>query len=72
MTTPKWFQCGFCFAQRLGLEPVHGDDPCPWKIAEVEATLAALASQQASYERQGFAMNDMTSMLKKMTGQDDD
>lgn len=69
---PQWFTCGYCHLQRLGVEPVHGGEPCPMKAAESAAYIAMLESQQASHDRSGFAMNDMTKIMKRMTGGDDD
>lgn len=76
MTTPKWFACNICGLQRLGLEPVHGDNPCPIKVEEHEATMAVLEARKEAEGREGFAMVDMMAMLQKMTsrivGDDDD
>lgn len=67
MMAPKWFSCSVCGLQRLGLEPVHEDNPCPMKVEEHEAYMALMETQRASYAGTGFATNDMVAMMKRMT-----
>lgn len=75
-SAPKWFSCGICGLQRLGLGPVHGDEPCPVKMEEHEATMAILEQRKATEASEAFSMSDMNAMLEKITrrfvGADDD
>lgn len=76
MMAPKWFACSICGLTRLGLEPVHGDNPCPMKVEEHEATMAMLESRKAAETGGAFATTDMVEMIRKMQarifGEDDD
>lgn len=67
-SSPKWFTCGFCFITRMGLEPVHGDNPCPLKVAESEAFRAKIEAERAYFERQAFAVLDAGKGLESMMG----
>lgn len=65
MTHPQWSVCPCCATQRLGIEPVHGDGPCPLKIEEHEIYMQTMEAQRLYYERQAFALLD----AKQTTGQ---
>lgn len=79
MTAPGWVNCPYCHAISLGAPPHGQGQPCPMKVAteiayveSLEASKAANEAAAASHNRSGFAMNDMTEILKKMTGTGDD
>jgi hypothetical protein len=67
-----WVACGYCYATSLGAPPHGQGQPCPMKVATEATYVAMMEAQAASHNRSGFAMNDMTSILKKMTGQEED
>lgn len=73
---PQWFHCSICGLQRLGVGPVHGDNPCPMKVEEHAATMALLELRKAAEAGGSFAISDMNAMVKKMAermlGADDD
>ncbi len=67
-----WVACGYCHAISLGAPPHGQGQPCPLKVEYEAAYMKMLDAQTASYDRSGFAMNDMTAVLRKMTGQDEE
>jgi hypothetical protein len=67
-----WVACGYCHAISLGAPPHGQGQPCPMKIVSEMVYVEMMEAQTASHNRSGFAMNDMTSILKKMTGQEED
>lgn len=76
---PKWVACGYCHAISLGAPPHGQGQACPMKMAteiayveSLEASKAASDAAAASHSRSGFAMNDMTAMIRKMTGTEED
>jgi hypothetical protein len=72
MTAPQWFSCNYCHLQRLGLGPVHGDEPCPMKAKESLALIEMLGAQTDSYNRSAFMANDAVAMMRKITGAEED
>lgn len=68
----RWVPCGYCHAISLGAPPHGQGQPCPLKIVSESVYVEMLEAQTASYNRSGFAMNDMTSMLRKFTGQEEE
>ena len=72
MTAPGWVNCPYCHAISLGAPPHGQGQPCPMKVATEIAYVRSLEAAAAAHNRSGFAMNDMTEILKKMTGTEDD
>lgn len=66
---PQLFGCGYCH-QTSFAGPPHGDQPCPLKTMVDDAYVSMLGAQQAAYERQGFAMNDMAATFRQALDDD--
>jgi len=71
-STVQWVSCGYCYAISLGAPPHGQGQPCPMKVASEAAYRENMEASTASHNRSGFAMNDMTLMLRKMTGQEEE
>jgi hypothetical protein len=63
--------CPVCGEYALG--PPHGwGNPCPVKMKESEAYVAAMDASRMAHIRQGQGMSEMVSSIRHMTGEEED